>query len=61
MEKTISAKYIHVMQKQAGEFVRIKIVLNRVMSKSEYRQLQKQTADDYHVSQNMVGGCYNEI
>lgn len=49
------------MQKRAGEFVRIKIELNRVMSKEEYRALQKQTAQEYGVSQNMVGGCYNEL
>lgn len=62
----IHVKNIIIMKKVEVEgsisrFDRIVIPINQIMSKAELKQLQKDKAIEFGVTQNMVGGNIDEI
>ena len=62
----IKVKQMHVMQKITSEngtygYQKTIIPVNRIMTTSEFKNLQKQTAINFNVPQNMVGGICETI
>ena len=62
----IKVKQIHVMQKVFAEngtytYQKTIILINKNMTTKEYKQRQKQAANDFNVPQNMVGGIYENL
>ena len=62
----VKVKQMHVIQKIASEngtygYQKTIIPVNRIMTNSEFKSLQKQTAINFNVHQNMVGGIYETI
>lgn len=62
----LQVKQIHVIKKVFADngtyaYQKTIIPINQIMTPSELKSLQKQTAINFDVPQNMIGGIYNEI
>ena len=62
----IKVKQIYVLKKvfaENGTYTYQKTIIsaNQIMTLSEYKERQKQAANDFNVPHNMIGGIYENL